>query len=80
MAGMERREDVGGKVTLSIMGGLLIFALTSFIGVAWTTANEGKNKAFEIGERVIVIEAKFSAIQDDLSEIKELLKRKIPGG
>jgi hypothetical protein len=80
MAGMDRREDVGSKVQASVLGGLLIFALTSFIGAAWTTANEGKNKAIEIGERVTAIETRFSAIQGDLGEIKELLKRRIPGG
>lgn len=78
MSGMERREDVGGKVAMSIMAGLLLFALTSFIGVAWTTANEGKNKAFEIGERMTSMESKFTYIQGDLSEIKDLLKRKVP--
>jgi len=44
----------------------------------WVTANEGKNKAFEIGERVTAIEAKFSSISQDLTEIKDLLRRKVP--
>lgn len=77
---VDRRDDIGSKVLLSTMTGILMLLVTMFINAAWSTANEGKNKAFEIGERMTSMEGKFFSIQGDLSEIKDLLKRKIPGG
>ncbi len=75
---VERRDDVGGKVLTGVRGGLIMLLLTLFVNAAWATANEGKNKAYEIGERMTAMESKFSSFQSDLAEIKELLKRRIP--
>lgn len=68
----------GTKMFVIVVSGVLLFCLTSFIGVAWYTANEGKNKAFEIGERMTAMEARFGSFQGDLQEIKDLLRRKVP--
>jgi len=76
--GPERRDDVGGKILVGVLIAIIGFSLTSFIGAAWSTASEGKNKAWELSERVTTIEARFGSIQSDLSEIKDLLKRRIP--
>jgi hypothetical protein len=51
-----------------------------FINSSWVTANEGKNKAYEVSERLTLMEGKFNSFQSDLAEIKDLLRRKIPGG
>lgn len=74
----ERREDIGLKVVMGIFSGVVMLLLSIFINAVWITANEGRNKAFEIGERVTAIESRFGGIQDDIKEIKELLKRKVP--
>lgn len=76
--GIDRRSDVGSKVTISILSGVLLFLFSLFVNACWSIANEGKNKAFEIGERVTAIESKFTSIQGDLGEIKQLLRRRIP--
>lgn len=75
---MERRDDVGNKVAVTVLAGLLVFCFTSFVTAAWWTANEGKNKAFEVSERMTSMEARFSSFQGDLQEIKDLLRRRIP--
>lgn len=75
---MERRDDIGIKVITSIFVGIIMLLISLFVNAVWVTANEGKNKAFEIGERVTAIESKFGAIQTDLNEIKDLLRRRIP--
>ena len=77
---MERREDVGSKVIVGTLSSILLLLVTLFINSAWSLANEGKNKAFEVSERVTAIESKFLAIQLDLNEIKGLLRRGIPNG
>lgn len=77
--GVERRNDVGGKVAITILTGMVMLMFGLFVNATWTTASEGKNKAFEIGERMTAMEARFASFQGDLSEIKELLKRRIPG-
>jgi len=76
----ERRDDVGGKVLVGVLIGIILFIFTFFINATFTIANEGKTKAFEVGERLTSMEAKFTAIQGDLSEIKMLLQRRIPNG
>ena len=75
---LDRRDDVGQKVTMGVMSSIVVLLVSLFINAAWSTANEGKNKAFEIGERMTAMESKFFSIQSDLVEIKDLLKRRIP--
>jgi len=74
----ERRNDLGMKIVISVFSGIIMLLISLFVNAVWVTANEGKNKAFEIGERVTAIEAKFSSISQDLTEIKDLLRRKVP--
>lgn len=74
----DRRDDVGGKVAISILTGVVMLLVTCFVNAAWTLANEGSRKANEAVERITSMEARFNAFQSDLVEIKELLKRRIP--
>lgn len=75
---VERRDDVGMKVIVSIFISIIMLFVGLFVNTAWMTANEGKNKAYEVAERVVAIEARFSSIQSDLTEIKNLLRRRVP--
>lgn len=75
---VERHDDIGSKVMISVVGGITMLLITLFVNTAWSTANEGKNKAFEVSERLTSMEARFSSFQNDLAEIKDLLKRRIP--
>lgn len=77
---MERRDDIGGKIVISIMASIILLMFGSFLNVAWSTASDGKKKADAVEIKQISMEAKFDAFQGDLTEIKDLLKRKIPGG
>lgn len=74
----ERRNDVGSKITTSVYTGVITIILGLFINATWSTAKEG----VELGNKAIVeitdVKSKYQAIHDDLIEIKDLLKRKIP--
>ena len=52
-----------------------------FVNAAWITANEGKNVGYEVKaelkEAKADMAAKYTAIKDDLIEIKQILKRGI---
>lgn len=64
------------------MSGVLVGVIMLFLGLfmqaAWSTASEGKTKAYEVGERMTAMEARFNSFQSDLSEIKNLLRRAVP--
>lgn len=75
---VDRREDIGNKIIVGVLIGVIMLFLGLFINAAWATASEGKNKAFEIGERMTAMEGRFNSFQSDLVEIKDLLKRQIP--
>lgn len=74
----DRRDDIGAKVVVGVLTSFVLLFAGMFINASWVTANEGKNKAYEIAERTTAMEANFKSFQSDLSEIKDLLKRRIP--
>lgn len=77
---IDRRTDVGGKITVTILVSLVMLFAGMFMNAAWVTANEGKNKANDVAERMTAMEARFNSFQSDLVEIKDLLRRSIPKG
>lgn len=74
----DRRDDLGGKIIVGILSSFVLLFAGMFINASWITANEGKNKAYEVAERTTAMESNFKSLQSDLSEIKDLLRRKIP--
>ena len=74
----DRRDDIGGKILTGVMGGIIMLLITTVVNAAWSTASQGLSKANEVSDRVTALEARFGAFQSDLTEIKELLKRKLP--
>lgn len=75
----DRRNDVGGKVTITVLTGIVMLLLALFVNAAWSTASEGKSKAFEVSAQVTALTARFDSFQADLTEIKDLLRRGVPG-
>ena len=76
----DRRNDIGNKVIISVLAGVILLLITFFVNSTWVTANEGKNTANEVKTDVVYLKARFDNFYEDFSEIKELLKRKIPNG
>ena len=74
----DRRNDVGSKIALSVMGSTLMIFIGLFINAAWATAHDGILKATDAQMRVIALEAQFTSVRSDLQEIKALLRRGIP--
>ena len=76
----ERRNDIGFKATLTIFTSVIAILLGLFVNVVWNTANEGTALGYRNEAKVIRVEARLDAIQNDLQEIKTLLRRNIPRG
>ncbi len=78
MVNQDRRNDIGVKLFIGIITGVVLLLLTLFINAAWETANEGSRKANDALNRVTILEQQYNYIKDDLGEIKSILRRTIP--
>jgi len=74
----DRRDDVGYKTTVSVLASVVAILLGLFVNAAWNTAYDGNKKADALAITVQRLEARYESIQDDLTEIKGLLKRTTP--
>ena len=74
----ERRNDIGYKSTITILIGVTSIILSLFVSSTFSVANEGKNMSIENAKKITNLEANLIYMHDDLVEIKELLKRRIP--
>lgn len=80
----ERRNDIGTKVVLAIYSAGMAAVLGLFIHAAWAGASRGEEKAdramveiSDMKERVSKLEVYFINYSQDITEIKQLLKRGI---
>jgi len=83
----ERRNDVGHKVTITVLSSVLALVLSLFVHAVWGSSTEarkiGERNTKEISDMRIeqaYIRACFDAVRSDIEEIKTLLKRRIPNG
>ena len=74
----ERRQDIGYKVTITVLVGVVSVILSLFINSTFSMANDGRNLGIENSKNITHLQASLIAMHDDLTEIKELLKRKVP--
>jgi len=77
-AEQDRRNDVGTKIILAVYSSVIAILLGLFINAAWHVASEGRSKAEALESRVSKLEVYYISVGEDLREIKDLLKRKIP--
>lgn len=78
----DRRNDVGTKIILAVYSSVVAVILGLFVNAAWAVASKGEIKAELALDKSADLEAKyqkldayFMAVQDDLKEIKQLLRR-----
>ena len=74
----DRRNDLGGKIIAGALVGIIGLFIALFVNSSWITANEGKNIGIVNTKEISTLQAQFISIQADLTEIKELLRRKVP--
>lgn len=76
------------KVPISIIFALFVQTVTFvYVGTTWKADVDSRINALEKSEdsrgshenRIIVLEQQFGYIRSDLQEIKQLLRRKLPG-
>lgn len=76
------------KVPISIIFALFVQTVTFvYVGTTWKADVDSRINALEKSEdsrgshenRIIVLEQQFGYIRSDLQEIKQLLRRKMPG-
>lgn len=81
----DRRNDVGTKIILAVYSSVVAILLGLFVHAAWGQAKTGEIKAQtaldnqgKIEERLARLETYYVSFNDDLREIKNLLKRQAP--
>lgn len=77
MTNPDRRNDVGAKVTISVLSSVLVLVLSLFVHAAWNVGEAARTIGLRNTERIVRVEACFEAVHADLREIKELLKRRV---
>lgn len=77
----ERRNDIGLKQLFGIFGSVIVVLLGLFVHAAWSTAAEGSRKAdmaisktAENQVHIATIEECLRNMNDNVSEIKDILK------
>lgn len=74
----QRRNDLGSKIMIGMILGCVGTILGLFVNVMYGQATEGVRLGHKNEVQIATMQSAVFSISNDLKEIKELLRRRVP--